>query len=101
MYIFPVNKQGSIESPPRKQRLESDTRKKQTIVAKNQLVIMQAVIGAHCKNFTGSNKNADHSKFPQMWVRQSHVVRPSFPMMTITSSMMMMSCLVDHVGGGG
>ena len=56
--IFPVHKQGSIESPPRKQRLENDAkeREKQTIVAKNQLVglIMQAVIGAHCKNFTGS-----------------------------------------------
>ena len=26
------------------------------------------------------------------------VVRPSFPMTTITSSMMMMSCLVDPVG---
>ena len=56
--IFPVNKQGSIESPPRKQRLENDAkeREKQTIVAKKQLVglIMQAVIGAHCKNFTGS-----------------------------------------------
>ena len=26
------------------------------------------------------------------------VVRPTFPMMTITSSMMMMSCLVDPVG---
>ena len=38
--IFPVNKQGSIESPPRKQRLENDAkeREKQTIVAKkNQL----------------------------------------------------------------
>ena len=34
--IFPVNKQGSIESPPRKQRLENDAkeREKQTIVAK-------------------------------------------------------------------
>ena len=56
--IFPVHKQGSIESPPRKQRLENDAkeREKQTIVAKNQLVglIMQAVIGAHCKNVTGS-----------------------------------------------
>ena len=56
--IFPVHKQGSMESPPRKQRLENDAkeREKQTIVAKNQLVglIMQAVIGAHCKNFTGS-----------------------------------------------
>ena len=56
--IFPVHKQGSIESPPRKQRLENDAkeREKQTIVAKNQLVglIMQAVIGAHCKHFTGS-----------------------------------------------
>ena len=56
--IFPVHKQGSIESPPRKQRLENDAkeREKQTIVAKNQLVglIMQAVIGAHCNNFTGS-----------------------------------------------
>ena len=56
--IFPVNKQGSIESPPTKQRLENDAkeREKQTIVAKKQLVglIMQAVIGAHCKNFTGS-----------------------------------------------
>ena len=53
-----VHKQSSIESPPRKQRLENDAkeREKQTIVAKNQLVglIMQAVIGAHCKNFTGS-----------------------------------------------
>ena len=50
--IFPVNKQGSIESPPRKQRLENyaKEREKQTIVAtKKQLVglIMQAVIGAH------------------------------------------------------
>ena len=56
--IFPVHKQGSIESPPRKQRLENDAkeREKQTIVAKNQLVglIMQAVIGAHCNNFTGN-----------------------------------------------
>ena len=58
--IFPVNKQGSIESPPRKQRLENDAkeREKQTIVSKKQLYIvdpiMQAVIGAHCKNFTGS-----------------------------------------------
>ena len=57
--IFPLNKQGSIESPPRKQRLENDAkeREKQTIVAKKtQLVgiIMQAVIGAHCKHFTGS-----------------------------------------------
>ena len=56
--IFPVHKQGSIESPPRKQRLENDAkeREKQTIVAKNQLVglIMQALIGAHCKKFTGS-----------------------------------------------
>ena len=35
--IFPVHKQGSIESPPRKQRLENDAkeREKQTIVAKN------------------------------------------------------------------
>ena len=34
--IFPVHKQGSIESPPRKQRLENDAkeREKQTIVAK-------------------------------------------------------------------
>ena len=33
--IFPVHKQGSIESPPRKQRLENDAkeREKQTIVA--------------------------------------------------------------------
>ena len=56
--IFSVPKQGSIESPPRNQRLENDAkeREKQTIVAKNQLVglIMQAVIGAHCKKFTGS-----------------------------------------------
>ena len=56
--IFSVPKQGSIESPPRNQRLENDAkeREKQTIVAKNQLVglIMQAVIGAHCKQFTGS-----------------------------------------------
>ena len=55
--IFPVNKQGSIESPPRKQRLKNDAkeREKQTIVAKKQLVgvIMQEVISAHCKNFTG------------------------------------------------
>ena len=57
--IFPVglHKQRSIESQPRKQRLENDAkeREKQTIVAKNQLVglIMQAVIGAHCKNSTG------------------------------------------------
>ena len=45
--IFPVNKQGSIESPPWKQRLENDAkeREKQTIVAKNQLLglIIQAV----------------------------------------------------------
>ena len=59
--IFPVQKQGSrpIESPPRKQRLENDAkeREKQTIVAKKPVsigLIMQAVIGAHCKNFTGS-----------------------------------------------
>ena len=49
--IFYLDKQGSIESPPRKQRLENDAkeREKQTIVAKNQLVglVMQAVIGAH------------------------------------------------------
>ena len=56
--IFPVHKQGSIESPSRKQRLENDAkeREKQAIVAKNQLIglIMQAVVGAHCKHFTGS-----------------------------------------------
>ena len=56
--IFSVPKQGSIESPSRNQRLENDAkeREKQTIVAKNKLVglIMQAVIGAHCKKFTGS-----------------------------------------------
>ena len=57
--IFPVHKQGSIESPPRKQRLENDAkeREKQTIVAKKPVsigLIMQAVIGAHCKNFTDS-----------------------------------------------
>ena len=57
--IFPVHKQGSIESPPKKQRLENDAkeREKQTTVAKKPVsigLIMQAVIGAHCKNFTGS-----------------------------------------------
>ena len=58
--IFPVNKAvESIESPPRKQRLENDAkeREKQTIVAKKPVsigLIMQAVIGAHCKHFTGS-----------------------------------------------
>ena len=59
--IFPVHKQGSIESPPRKQRLENDAkeREKQTIVAKKQLgLLMQAVIGAHCNNFTGSRAYA-------------------------------------------
>ena len=56
--IFPVNKKGSIGSPPRKRRLENAAkeREKQIIVAKKQLVglIMQAMIGAHCKNFTRS-----------------------------------------------
>ena len=39
--ILPVNKQGSVESPPRKQHLENDAieREKQTIVAKKQIVI--------------------------------------------------------------
>ena len=52
--IFPVNKRGST----RKSTKETTSgngyakeREKQTIVAKKQLVIMQAVIGAHCKNF--------------------------------------------------
>ena len=37
---FPVNKQGSIESPPWKQRLENDAkeREKQTIVAKKPVI---------------------------------------------------------------
>ena len=56
--IFPVNKQGSIESPLRKQHPETDTRKREretNTCSKKQLVIMQTVIGTHCKNFTGSN----------------------------------------------
>ena len=38
--VIPVNKQGSIESPPRKQRLENDyakEREKQTLIAKKHV----------------------------------------------------------------
>ena len=70
--IFPVNKQGSIESPPRKQRLENDAkeREKQTIVAKkpvsrpnNASSDRRSLQKIHRKQSVGST-------FHQMWGRQ-------------------------------
>ena len=69
--IFPVNKQGSIESPPRKQRLENDAkeREKQTIVAKKP--VSRPNDRRSLQTF--HRKQSVFSKFHQMWGRQSRL----------------------------
>ena len=71
--IFPLNKQGSIESPPRKQRLENDAkeREKQTIVAKNPVSRPNNASSDRRSLQTFHRKQSVCSKFHQMWGRQS------------------------------
>ena len=71
--IFPVNKQGSIESPPRKQRLENDAkeREKQTIVAKKTVSRPNNASSDRRSLQTFHRKQSVFSKFHQMWGRQS------------------------------
>ena len=67
--IFPVNKQGIIESPPRKQRLETMRRKKQTIVAKKPVSNNASSDRRSLQKF--HRKQSVCSEFHQMCVRQS------------------------------
>ena len=71
--IFPLRKQFSIESPPRKQRLENDAkeREKQTIVAKKPVSRPNNASSDRRSLQKFHRKQSVCSKFHQMWGRQS------------------------------
>ena len=79
--IFPVHKQGSIESPPRKQRLGNDAkeREKQTIVAKKPVSRPNNASSDRRSLQTFHRKQSVCSKFHQMWGRQSSRERTYVP----------------------